>query len=659
MKKSIHKVKSGRAGLKLVLIIIVAFVVGYTVRGFRITAPPDAVHSHVSEADQSEKPQWWTCSMHPQIRQPKPGKCPICFMDLIPVVSSGSNLGERQISFSQEAIKLMEIATSPVERKFVTAEIRMVGKIDYDETQVKNITAWVPGRIDRLYVDFTGTTVAKGDHMVELYSPELISAQAELLQAVKAADNVKAETSELVARTTLATLDATREKLRLLGLTDEQIVKIESSGGTVTHTTIYSPIGGVVINKNVTEGVYVGIGTPIYTVADLGRLWVKLDAYESDLSWIRYGQKVEFTTEACPGEVFEGTINFIEPVLDSQTRTVKLRVNVDNTEGKLKPQMFVRAVVRSQLAAGGKVMVPGMAGKWICPMHPAVVKAGAGTCDICGMNLVTTESLGYVVDTPNEAPLVIPASAPLITGTRAVVYVLLPDKEKPTFEGREVTLGPRAGEYYLVEEGLAEGEQVVTRGNFKIDASLQIQAKPSMMSAEPPLTTTEQPHDAQKPVAEEIAGVPDAFREQIWGFVEKYSSLHEALAADDKNGAVKAAQSAIQALSQVDMSLLNGEPHKLWTGSITGMNKVLDGVQKAADIDTARKAFETLSNELIAVVEQFGIPETQRLYRIHCPMAFDNKGADWLQADQEVRNPYFGAAMPKCGEIIKTIGVSE
>jgi Cu(I)/Ag(I) efflux system membrane fusion protein len=648
----VSKGRFGLGGLKVVLIIIVVFIIGYAVRGLRVSTRPDAGHDHDSETGQSETTQWWTCSMHPQIRQPKPGKCPICFMDLIPVTSEDTDVGERQISFSNAAIKLMEIETTPVERKFVEARIRMVGKVDYDETRVKNITAWVPGRIDRLYVDFTGITVSKGDHMVELYSPELISAQAELLQAVKAAENVKTATSELVTRTTLATLDAAREKLRLLGLTTEQIGNIESSGRTLTHITIYSPIGGIVIHKNATEGVYVDTGTPIYTVADLSRLWVKLDAYESDLPWIRYGQKVEFATEAYPGEVFEGMITFIDPVLNDMTRTIKLRVDVDNPQGKLKPEMFVRAVVRSQVAAGGRVMAPEMAGKWICPMHPSVIKATPGTCDFCGMNLVTTESLGYVVDTPNEAPLVIPASAPLITGTRAVVYVRLPDKEKPTFEGRQVTLGPRAGDFYLVKEGLAQGELVVNKGNFKIDSALQIQAKPSMMSAEPPLTTTRQP-------VAEIAGVPDAFREQIWGFVEKYSSLHEALAADDKDGAVKAAQSAIQALSQVDMSLLNAEPHKLWMGSVAGMNKVLDGVQKAADIDSARKAFETLSNELIAVVEQFGIPETQRLYRIHCPMAFNNKGADWLQADQEVRNPYFGAAMPKCGEITKTIGVSE
>src|SRR4030042_605749 len=246
----------------------------------------------------------------------------------------------------------------------------------------------------------------------------------------------------------------------------------------------------------------------------------------------------------------------------------------------------------------------------------------AASCDSCGMDLVTTESLGYVVDTPNEAPLVIPASAPLITGVRAVVYVRLPDKEKPTFEGRQVTLGPRAGEHYLVKAGLAEGELVVTKGNFKIDSALQIQAKPSMMSAE------NGPKD-------EVLEVSDEFRGQIWAIVEKYLSLHEALSADNKEGAVKAAKSAIESLSGVDMSLLSGESHKLWMGSIAGMNKALDGVQKAADIDAARKAFETLSNELIAIVVRLGIPEARQLYRIHCPMGFEKQGGDWLQGDQE------------------------
>ncbi len=466
---------------KVAILVVIALLAGYFFRSLS-QRPPAVAEQTLS--------QQWTCSMHPQIRQPKPGKCPICLMDLIPVTTTGG-IEQRQISFSQDAIKLMEIETTPVERKFVTSEIRMVGKIDYDETRVKNITAWVPGRIDRLYVDFTGITVSKGDHMVYLYSPQLLSAQAEFLQAVKAAGNIKAGASELINRSILATLEAARGKMRLLGLTQQQIDDIEKTGEPVDHITIYAPIGGVVIHKNATEGMYVDTGTPIYTIADLSRLWVKLDAYESDLPWIRYGQEVEFTTHAHPGEIFKGTIIFIDPVVGAKTRTVKLRVNVDNPEGKLKPEMFVKAVAYSKVAGAGKVMAPEMAGKWICPMHPDVVKTQASTCDICGMDLVTAESLGYVkLDTPSRAPLVIPASAPLVTGKRAVVYVQLPDVEKPTYEGREVVLGPRAGGYYIVESGLAEGEIVVTNGNFKIDSALQIQAKPSMMSEKGEETST-------------------------------------------------------------------------------------------------------------------------------------------------------------------------
>lgn len=482
MKMTQAKSLWGNRWFKTIVLVVVTFIAGYFVNSLLQGPLTGPEHEHPGEQTAAKAPTVWTCSMHPQIRQPKPGKCPLCFMDLIPIATEDGVVGERQITFSQEALKLMEIQTTLVERKFVEAEIRMVGKVDYDETRVKNITAWVQGRIDRLYVDFTGITVSKGDHMVDLYSPELISAQAELLQALKAAGSIKDSTSELMKRTTIATLEAARDKLQLLGLARAQIDKIESSGAPVTHITIYSPMGGIVIHKYATEGMYVNIGTPIYTLADLSRLWIKLDAYESDLSWIRYGQEVEFSTEAYPGQVFKGRISFHDPVLDAKTRTVKVRVNVDNPDGKLKPGMFVRSVLRAKVAQGGAVMDPELAGKWICPMHPSVVKDQPDTCDICGMDLVATESLYTTADEPDEPPLVIPATAPLITGKRAVVYVRIPDANKPTFEGREVVLGPRAADYYLVIEGLAEGEVVVTNGNFKIDSALQIQAKPSMMN---------------------------------------------------------------------------------------------------------------------------------------------------------------------------------
>ena len=448
----------------IAVLLMIAFAAGHRVRSKH--------HQSSAESMQAESSTTiWTCSMDPQIRQPEPGDCPICGMDLIPLETSG--IIERQIEFTDAAKKLMQVETAVVERKFVSAEIRMAGKVAYDETRVKYITAWVPGRIDRLFADYTGMTVKKGDHMVELYSPELLSAQAELLQAAKSAASSEYAKS---------TLEATRKKLDLLGLDEGQIEQIEKSGKPLEHITINAPIGGVVVHKNATEGMYVETGTQIYTIADLSELWVKLDAYESDMKMIKYGQMVEFTTEAYPGETFEGTIIFIDPVLDRKTRTVKLRVNVDNPDGKLKPEMFVRAVVSPRVAKDGRVLAKDMAGKWICPMHNEIVKDSAGKCDICQMPLETAESLGFVSKGEDHPPLVIPASAPLITGTRAVVYVQVPDMEKPTYEGREVVLGSRAGDYYIVESGLAEGEVVVTKGNFKIDSAMQIQAKPSMMN---------------------------------------------------------------------------------------------------------------------------------------------------------------------------------
>ncbi len=645
MKMTQAKSLLGNRWFKTTVLVVVTFIASYFVHSLLQGPPAGPEHEHPGEQAAEQAPTWWTCSMHPQIRLPKPGKCPICLMDLIPVATEDGVVGERQITFSEEALKLMEIQTTLVERKFVEAEIRMVGKVDYDETRVKNITAWVPGRIDRLYVDFTGITVNKGDHMVDLYSPELISAQAELLQALKAVGSVRDSTSDLMKRTILATLEASRDKLQLLGLARAQIDKIERSGAPVTYITIYSPMGGTVILKHANEGMYVNTGTPIYTLADLSRLWVKLDVYESDLSWIRYGQEVEFSTEAYPGQVFKGKISFCDPVLNAKTRTVKVRVNVDNPDGKLKPEMFVRAVLRVRLSGleGGAVMDPYLAGKWICPMHPSVVKDQPDTCDICGMDLVATESLYTTADEPDEPPLVIPATAPLITGKRAVVYVRIPDANKPTFEGREVVLGPRAADYYLVIEGLAEGEVVVTNGNFKIDSALQIQAKPSMMSAV----------SSHK---YEIFEVPDEYRKQLWGVVQKYLLLQGALASDDKDRAAQASGETLEALSVVDMSLLSGEAHNVWMDNSMKMKAALNKIKEAEGIEPMREGFEGLSNELIVVVKQFGVYPAKTLYKFNCPMAFDNKGADWLQMDKDTRNPYFGVSMLKCGQVIEEIG---
>ncbi|GAB4315642.1 MAG: hypothetical protein Kow0059_07810 [Candidatus Sumerlaeia bacterium] len=446
-----------------------------------------------------DEPVAYACAMNCVPPLPHPGKCPICGMQMQPVYKTATSAGTgaeskdlaRRFAMTPEARALAEIQTSPVERRWAEHVVRMVGFADHDETRLAKITAYVSGRLDRLYVDYTGTTVRKGDHMVYLYSPDLLTAQEELFQARQAVESLsEGSTTPALRESAQRALEAARERLRLWGLTPDQIQQIERTRQTQDHITIYAPVGGVVINKHVQEGAYVATGEPIYTISDLSHLWIRLSAYESDLPWLRYGQDVEFTTESYPGETFHGRIAFIDPTLDVMTRTVSVRVNVDNKDGRLKPGMFVRAMVKSRLAAGGKVIEPALAGKWISPMHPEIIKDGPGQCDICGMDLVPAEQLGFVAAVEQTPPLLIPASAPLITGRRAVVYVEVPGADRPEFEGREVTLGPRAGDYYIVLDGLSEGERVVTNGAFMIDSSLQIIARPSMMNPEGGRTTT-------------------------------------------------------------------------------------------------------------------------------------------------------------------------
>jgi len=627
----------------VVIVVIVVFIIGLLIGGGSGDEVSHAGHEHGTESQaKTAKEQIWTCSMHPQIRQPKPGKCPICFMDLVPVESSAEEeLGPRQLKLTPTAMKLAEVQTAPVERRFAAAEIRMKGKVVYDETQLRNITARVPGRIDRMYVDYTGIQVRNGDHLVSLYSPELITAQQELLQSLSGYKKFGSGRS-LAA--------AARDKLGLWGLTKEQIKAIEKRGKPLDHLTIYSPMKGIVIHKQAVEGMYVKTGSPFYTIADLSRVWVKLDAYESDLSWIRYGQTVEFETEAYPGETFAGKIAFIDPVLNAKTRTVKVRLNVPNPEYKLKPEMFVRAVVRSKLSVSGKVMDPELAGKWISPMHPEIVKDGPGTCDVCGMPLVKAEDLGFIaVSTANrEAPLVVPASAPLITGKRAVVYIAVAGKEG-VFEGREIVLGPRAGDYYLVKEGLQKGDKVVVNGAFKIDSDLQIQAKPSMMSI---VHETHEKHEKQK--KREISEISNAFRESIDTVADAYFNIQHALSSDSLEEAKKSSEKLLEKLAAVDMNLLTGNAHMEWMKQEKILKETGQKLTKADDIEAARVQLEILTDPMTAVIKTFGSKKTP-VYRFHCPMAFDNKGAYWLQNNKETRNPYFGASMLLCKDSIEPL----
>jgi Cu(I)/Ag(I) efflux system membrane fusion protein len=432
----------------------------------------------------------WTCSMHPQVRLPKPGRCPICGMNLIPV----SQLSDEQSRISQQA----RIATQAVTFRELFKEVRTVGKLDFNERRVAHIASRVAGRVDRVFVDFTGIEVKKKDHLVSIYSPQLYVAQTELFRVLERYEQAPSERRQ----DERPLLEAARTKLRLLGILDEQIAEMEKSRQELTHLTIYAPIGGTVIEKNIREGQYVQEGDSLYRIADLDPIWLYLDVYEYDLGWIRYGQPVDVRLEAYPSEVFRGTVVFIDPFMDDKTRTVRVRVNLKNPDRRLKPAMYASAVIRVQLQSDGLPRPTGLEGKYICPMHPEVVQDKPGKCPICEMQLeavpVPRIQLPVVKvplpvasqPKPNGKLLAVPISAVLDTGRRQVAYRKTKDG---AFELVELVIGQRAeamtegnvaAGFYPVLSGLNDGDLVVARGAFLLDSQRQIEGMPSLLYAE-------------------------------------------------------------------------------------------------------------------------------------------------------------------------------
>lgn len=593
-------------------------------------------HNHeAAQNDSATKSEVWTCSMHPQVKAPNPGLCPICAMDLIPLSAMGGGDGERSFSMSEAAKALAGITTVEVTRELPEAEVRLYGKIVYDETTMRTVAARFPARIDRLFVDYTGISVEKDDHLAIVYSPDLLSAQTELLSA-KRFDNQNA-------------LDAARDKLGLWGFSEKRISEIESSGKTSDQLMIDAPVSGIVTHKNVNEGDYVQIGTPFFRIADLDEVWVLLDAYESDTPWLRFGQEIAFTTKSIPGRTFNGRISFLSPELDPATRTVAVRVNVANEERLLKPGMFVSGIVHAKVAGVGQVLDPSLAGKWISPMHPEVIKDGPGQCDVCGMDLVPAEKLGYVASTDaSKPPLVIPVGAVLHTGKRSVVYVEVPDTEQPTFEGREILIGPRAGDQYIVEAGLKPGERVVAEGGFVIDSALQIQAKKSMML----------PGDEEGERLFPEAPAPDDFLTKTDELLESYYAIQSALAADSLESAQKSADAFSDKLKSISTEALPPPSADVWKDLSGRLDKALSSIQAREEVEPFRADFQTFTLLVDEMVRRFGTANLP-VFVHYCPMAFDDTGGSWLQPDENLLNPYFGSMMLRCGEIREQIATAK
>jgi len=407
-------------------LIYAAMIIGGIIIGWMVFGGGKENSSKQISSDQTieKKDTIWTCSMHPQIRMDKPGKCPICGMKLIPLNSlHDEDMGSDKIQMSESAMKIAEVQTTIVQKSIPVKEIRLSGKIKPDERKIAVITARFSGRIEKLFVNFSGQEVQKGEKLATIYSPDLITAQKELFEALK----FKKSNPEYYL--------AARNKLKLWSLSETQIDNIEKNTASQIDFDILSPLSGTVMKRQVALGDYVKEGSSLFEIDDLSSVWVLFDAYEGDLPWVRTGDNISFEVQSIPGKMFNEKVAFIDPVVDPETRVSYIRTEMANPDNQLKPEMFVHGVIHAKL--------------------PSV-----------------------------ENAIIIPKSAVLWTGKKSVVYLKVPGESKPTFEYREITLGEDAGSFYVVKDGLKEGDEIVTNGVFKIDAAAQLAGKQSMMNPE-------------------------------------------------------------------------------------------------------------------------------------------------------------------------------
>ncbi|MFH1113196.1 MAG: efflux RND transporter periplasmic adaptor subunit [Pseudomonadota bacterium] len=601
----------------------------------------------------------WTCSMHPQVRLPNPGKCPICYMDLIPLDTGGQSDhddGVRTLTMSETAKRLAEVTTSEVKRRPAKVTISMAGMVFEDETRLAALTSRVDGRLDEVYVNFTGVPVKKGDPMVKIWSPTLIKSQVELFESMRSTDSGQA------ALDPEGVIKGAEEKLVQQGLTREQIERIKTNRKPDLYVTLRAPISGIVLRKTAVLGQFVKEGSEMYMINDLSTVWVKMDAYETDLPWIRFGQDVTFTTPAIPGRSFSGKVLFVDPTLDVKTRSVKVRVEADNPDLLLKPGMFVSADLEAEVDARGTVIKSDWAGKYICPVHPSEPPSPEpGTCPKSKMPLKPASDFGYVDEKSPQLPLTVPATAPLITGKRAIVYVEVPNKDRPTYSLREIVPGPRAGDVYVVYKGLEEGERVVTNGNFKIDSAMQILARPSMMK--PPAADSEagaEPRKAEEEVLER-ANAPAAFLEALNPTLAAYAELKESLVESKTGEAAKHAAKLLGIVKEISPDLLDAKGKEAWSDLSGTMIDGLRTLTEGQEASVQRKVFDRVSESFARVLMTFRHSAGEPVTVYFCQAAFDGQGAYWVESGGGKRNPYFGQTAEDgqrpvdCAEIVEKI----
>lgn len=561
-----------------IIIVIAVLILGILIGRFTFNAGNTTLDINTNK----NLKKHWTCSMHPQIDLPEFGDCPICGMDLIPKTATNDDgISENVFKMTRNAMALANIETFEVGS--ITAanqatSIVLSGQIKVNDKETSIQTAHFGGRIEDIYIKSTGEHVKAGALIASIYSPELVSAQNELIEAIE----IKDAQPELYK--------SIRNKMKLWKISETQIQNIENTKKVIINFNLYADVTGYVTEIYKEEGSHITEGAPLFKVADLGKVWAAFDAYEQNIKAIHIEQTISMTLNAYPNEEIKSKIDFIDPNLNTKTRTVTIRTTLPNDNNTLKPGMFVSAVI-------------------------------------------------YTENDTKKKQITIPKSAVLWTGKRSIVYVKV-KKDEPVFEMRKVKLGTDLGEHYEIISGLNNGEMVVSNGTFTVDAAAQLRGKNSMMSAL---------NDEKEPIE-----VDEQFLKQLHYVLEDYMKLKDNLVKANANNASESAKKIQNSLLKIPTELLrNKEAHQVWEKSSKNLSIHLNLISLENDIEKKRLAFINLSKEMINITKVFDVQDT--IYVVHCPMADDNKGADWISFENEVINPYFGDKMLRCGKVKQII----